>query len=81
MIRCPRTGREISTGRDVVPDAFGVAPVFFSRTYCPFCQEMHEWFAKDAWLCDPELPNVKRRRSDDKLHAPLAQANSGRQFR
>jgi hypothetical protein len=42
---------------------------------------MHEWFAKDAWLCDPELPNVKRRRSDDKLHAPLAQANSGRQFR
>jgi hypothetical protein len=47
---------------------FASLPYSFSRTYCPFCQEMHEWFAKDAWVCDSELPNVKPHRSDDKLH-------------
>jgi hypothetical protein len=28
--------------------------VFFSRVYCPFCRVEHEWFAKDAWVCDSE---------------------------
>ena len=27
-------------------------PVFFSRTHCPLCQATHEWFAKEAWVCD-----------------------------
>jgi hypothetical protein len=27
-------------------------PVFFSRTFCPICRVTHEWFAKEAWLCD-----------------------------
>ena len=25
-------------------------PVFFLRTYCPFCRTNHEWFAKQAWV-------------------------------
>jgi hypothetical protein len=28
-------------------------PVFFSRTFCPFCRVPHEWFAKEAWVADP----------------------------
>lgn len=52
MIRCPKTERAISTGRYVSPAAFGSTPVFFSRTYCTHCRTMHEWFAKDAWVCD-----------------------------
>jgi hypothetical protein len=52
MIRCPNTERTISTGRDVAPATFRSTPVFFSRTYCPLCHVMHEWFAKDAWICD-----------------------------
>jgi hypothetical protein len=28
-------------------------PLFFPRTYCPLCRTTHEWFAKDAWVCDP----------------------------
>jgi hypothetical protein len=55
MIRCPRTGREIPTGLEMEASAFRHAPVFFSRVYCPVCRCMHEWFAKDAWVCeDPQ---------------------------
>jgi hypothetical protein len=54
MIRCPNSGRVISTGRYVDAAAFRSSPVFFSRTYCPLCHLVHEWFAKDAWVCDSE---------------------------
>ena len=54
MIRCPNTGRPISTGKYVASATFRATPVFFSRTYCTLCDMMHEWFAKDAWVCDPE---------------------------
>jgi hypothetical protein len=60
MIRCPKTGQAISTDRYVEPAAFRSTAVFFSRTYCPLCRIMHEWFAKDAWVetagfeCAPE---------------------------
>ena len=52
MIRCPKTGRAISTGRYVTSAAFRSSPVFFSRTYCPLCRVTHEWFATDAWVCN-----------------------------
>jgi hypothetical protein len=54
MIRCPKTGRAVSTGRYVLPATFRCSPVFFGRTYCPLCQVVHEWFAKDAWVCETE---------------------------
>ena len=54
MIRCPKTGRAISTGREVESASFRSSPVFFSRTYCPLCRMAHEWFAQDAWVCDCE---------------------------
>jgi hypothetical protein len=54
MIRCPKTGRAISTGRCVEFGAFRSSPVFFSRTYCSLCRVTHEWFAKDAWVCDTD---------------------------
>jgi hypothetical protein len=56
MIDCPKTGRAISTGRHVETATFASSPVFFSRTYCPLCRAMHEWFAKDAWVHDPGFP-------------------------
>ena len=55
MIRCPRTGQAIFTGRYVKFASFRSSPVFFSRTYCPFCSAVHEWFAKEAWVCDPAV--------------------------
>jgi hypothetical protein len=48
VIRCPNTGREISTGLEADPRTYQRVPVFFSRTYCATCRTHHEWFAKDA---------------------------------
>jgi hypothetical protein len=53
MIRCPVTGREISAGIEADDSRFRSSPVFFSRSYCAFCRTEHEWFAKDAWVCEP----------------------------
>ena len=52
MIRCPKTGRAISTGIRTDVATFHATPVFFSQVLCPLCQLTHEWFAKDAWICD-----------------------------
>jgi hypothetical protein len=52
MIRCPITGRPFFTGRYVETATFRASPVFFSRTYCPHCRATHEWFARDAWVCN-----------------------------
>jgi hypothetical protein len=52
MIRCPETRRAISTGIQADRETFHATPVFFSRTFCPLCAKQHEWFAKDAWVCD-----------------------------
>jgi hypothetical protein len=58
MIRCPQTGREIPTGIEMDIAEFQRAPVFFSRVQCPLCGREHEWFAKDAWVCDSPNPSA-----------------------
>jgi hypothetical protein len=51
MVRCPETGRDISTGIVTDRKSFEATPVFFA---CPICQTEHEWFAKEAWVCEAE---------------------------
>jgi len=55
MIKCPRTGRYINTGMVADRKSFERTPVFFARAYCSVCQREHEWFAKEAWICEPDL--------------------------
>lgn len=50
MIRCPITGREISTGIKTDRPTFECSPVFFAQSFCRFCRTEHQWFAKDAWV-------------------------------
>jgi hypothetical protein len=52
MIKCPNTGQAISTGMAVDQPKWDSTPVFFSRTLCPICRVPHEWFAKEAWVCE-----------------------------
>jgi hypothetical protein len=52
MIRCPETRRAVSTGIQTDRAIFHSTPVFFSRTHCSLCRTTHEWFAKNAWVCD-----------------------------
>jgi len=67
MIKCPQTGREIPTGYEADPTRLRATPVFFARSYCPICRTEHEWFAQDAWVCDPSPVRSRRRRSSSVL--------------
>jgi hypothetical protein len=53
MIKCPQTGREIRTGIKTDRQSFRRSAVFFARTYCAICRDDHEWFAKEAWVHEP----------------------------
>ncbi len=70
MIRCSRTGQAIPTGTHVEAAAFRSSPVFFGQTYCRHCDATHEWFARDAWVCDSET-------SDEAEHASQHCGTSG----
>jgi hypothetical protein len=54
VIQCPATGRTISTGIEADRLKFACSPVFFSDAYCPMCNANHRWFARDAWVEEPE---------------------------
>jgi hypothetical protein len=53
------TGRDIPTGLVTDRKSFDATPVFFARVYCPICRSEHEWFAKEAWVCEAE-PRPRR---------------------
>jgi hypothetical protein len=58
MIKCPETGRDISTGMVADRATFRETPVFFALAYCPHCRAQHEWFAQQAWVCETEDDGV-----------------------
>jgi hypothetical protein len=60
MIKCPRTGQHIRTGMNADRSSFEATPVFFARAYCPLCRAEHEWFAKDAWVCESESTELEK---------------------
>ena len=53
MIKCPATGNAIPTGMKADRESFRSSPVFFARTFCLICQANHEWFAREAWVHEP----------------------------
>jgi len=55
-----QTGRDIPTGLTSDRKSFQAMPVFFARVHCPICRTEHEWFAKEAWVCDAE-PRPQRK--------------------
>ncbi len=69
MIKCPETGREISTGMVTDRASFHATPVFFAHAYCPYCRAHHEWFAQQAWVCETEhdSPAASQRPSETRL--------------
>ena len=54
MVRCPTTGHDIPTGIVTDRKSFAATPVFFARVRCPICRAEHEWFAREAWVCDAD---------------------------
>ena len=55
MIRCPRTGRPVSTAIETEPAVFDRLPDVAARMNCPLCGEEHVWRAREAWLDEPSL--------------------------
>jgi hypothetical protein len=55
MIRCPRTGRAVSTEISTEFSVFERLPEVASRLRCPACGEVHVWTTRDAWLGDLPL--------------------------
>ena len=67
MVRCPKTGRAISTGRQIESRFFSSTPVFFSSTYCPHCRAGMSGLSKTHGFAIPTGLNVnswgRRRRA------------------
>ncbi len=50
MIKCPRTGQDISTGILTDPASYQKIPETLAYTRCPHCGLEHAWWHNDAWL-------------------------------
>ena len=50
MIECPSTGREISTGIEMLN--VDQLPAVKATTVCSACGRVHEWTKHDAWLAE-----------------------------
>jgi len=56
MIKCPKTGRPVSTGIETEPAVFRKLPRVASRMRCPACGEEHAWSVGSAWLASEPRP-------------------------
>ena len=74
MVRCPQTGHAIPTGIKADRESFGRRPVFFSRTHCPICRTDHAWFAREAWVDEPEHPRAASQRGQPGVIVDVDQA-------
>jgi len=50
MIGCPATGKEISTGIEML--RIDQLPVVTATLECPACGNVHRWTKFDAWLAE-----------------------------
>ena len=55
MVKCPATGKEISTGIWCDGESFSRLPFIVSHASCPLCGQLHGWSKADAWLSESEL--------------------------
>jgi hypothetical protein len=55
VIRCPKTGQEVSTGIEIQPENFQLLPPVAGRVHCPLCGEEHSWLPSTAQVKDVEL--------------------------
>jgi hypothetical protein len=53
MVRCPTTGRELSTGVEMDAGTFERLPDIRSQIKCPVCNLDHTWSTREAWLGNP----------------------------
>jgi hypothetical protein len=52
-VRCPNTGRELSTGIEMDAPTFEKLTNIRSQMRCPVCSHNHTWSTREAWLGNP----------------------------
>jgi hypothetical protein len=52
LIRCPKTGRQFSTGIHVDVETLARVPQEYTQTHCPHCHSNHFWLPREATLVD-----------------------------
>lgn len=52
MIKCPDTGKMLSTGIGMDKASFASASLSKNGVKCPHCGKTHIWDKKDAWVQD-----------------------------
>jgi len=58
-VRCPETGREVSTGIEIDPQSFAALPDKLPASNCPLCGLDHAWLKCDArFLEDPSASGL-----------------------
>jgi hypothetical protein len=55
MIRCPRTGRAVSTAIETEPAVFSRFPEVAGGCDARIAAKEHTWCASEAWLGEPTL--------------------------
>ena len=50
LIRCPVTGRAVSTAIETEPQVFRKLPNVVAHMWCPLCGQRHVWTVSSAWL-------------------------------
>jgi hypothetical protein len=55
MIRCPNTGRAVSTAIETEPYVLRTLPRLAARMNCPACGQEHKWVTDEAWLAEEPL--------------------------
>ncbi len=53
MVRCPRTGTNVSTGLEMDRGTWDALPVVTSKMHCPACGAEHVWSKTHALFAAP----------------------------
>ena len=62
-VRCPETGREVSTGIEIDPQSFAALPDKLPVSNCPLCGLDHAWLKCDArFVEDPSASSLPEAR-------------------
>ena len=56
-VRCPETGREVSTGIEIDPQSFAALPDKLPVSNCPLCGLDHAWLKCDARFLEDPSPS------------------------
>jgi hypothetical protein len=74
MIRCPNTGRDISTGIETDAASFSQVGDVLAHSRCPLCGLEHAWWKREAWLSEPSGANSERKQKVARYRARAAAA-------